>query len=409
MPTIGILSEDFVQECFTKKDSSCVVPWVHAHLDASGIRRLCCISKYAPPEVARAPFEVFWNSGYMKSIRKQMMNGSLPDDCAHCKKPNKMVTYKSGLNERFTSSFVSIVRDTQLDGSTPPRIRFLDYRSHGCNLSCKTCGPEASSAWLQQLERRADIWENIVSHKYCQALKSTVRISHYDTEVRKLANDPAIEEIYFAGGEPLISSKHHEILEDLIQSGTANKVRLVYNTNLNLPPPIIEKWIAKLKFFRKITIFASIDGTRKLTEYIRTGMSFDRFHENLQRLKALKSSMDNMDLMLDVTITSLFLLELKEFAQYAIREKVDVVSKLMFFNGHKSDFLRCEILPRKIRERLSQDWRTFYSQLSPDEASLLKDLDANLGLVVFAESLSQSDSKSRSSSSSERFGFSSSA
>ena len=48
-------------------------------------------------------------------------------------------------------------------------------------------------------------------------------------QVDRFIND--VEEIYFAGGEPLVMEEHYLILEKLIAAGRTD-VRLRYNTNL---------------------------------------------------------------------------------------------------------------------------------------------------------------------------------
>ena len=42
-----------------------------------------------------------------------------------------------------------------------------------------------------------------------------------------------IEEVYFAGGEPLITPYHYELVDQLISMNVAEDINLRYNTNLS--------------------------------------------------------------------------------------------------------------------------------------------------------------------------------
>jgi sulfatase maturation enzyme AslB (radical SAM superfamily) len=97
-----------------------------------------------------------------------------------------------------------------------------------------------------------------------------------------------VEEIYFAGGEPLIMDEHYMILEKLIEIGNLD-VRLRYNTNLsnlkfknwdllNLWRPFIERSGIN------VSVFASIDGAGIVGEFIRKGTVWSNIEKNIKTL-----------------------------------------------------------------------------------------------------------------------------
>jgi sulfatase maturation enzyme AslB (radical SAM superfamily) len=69
---------------------------------------------------------------------------------------------------------------------------------------------------------------------------------------------PYLEQIYFAGGEPLIMEEHYRILKELVKREMFN-VKLIYNTNfsrLNLKDEdVLDYW----KLFNNVSIGASLD------------------------------------------------------------------------------------------------------------------------------------------------------
>ena len=93
-----------------------------------------------------------------------------------------------------------------------------------------------------------------------------------------------IEDFYFAGGEPLITDKHYDILDHLIAENKTNAL-LQYNTNLsNLnykKKSIIDYW----KQFKLVQVRASLDHYGDRAEYIREGTDWNLIIENLKKVK----------------------------------------------------------------------------------------------------------------------------
>ena len=88
-----------------------------------------------------------------------------------------------------------------------------------------------------------------------------------------------IEEVYFAGGEALITPQHYEILDYWISKGHTD-VKLRYTTNFsNLKyksKSIIDYW----KKFKDVRIAASLDTFGERAEYSRKGTEWDKIISN---------------------------------------------------------------------------------------------------------------------------------
>lgn len=363
---------------WTQSDAFCAAPWVHSHVDAVGLRRLCCIAESAPRDLSSVSHAEFHDSEYMKAIRRQMMSGVLPADCRNCAVPTKHEVYRLTFNRRFQHHLDDIRETTREDGSTSSPIVSLDYRAHACNLKCRTCGPWSSSAWLnygirhEQQRRTGDDFTEI---------KTLISLSPYKREFLDIVRNNPIEDIYFAGGEPLTSPEHHRVLDYLIESRRSSTIHLGYNTNLSLNQSHIEKWVSRLRHFKSAYIACSIDGTREISEYIRAGLDFDRFESNLRTLVDAQRQYPQLTVALDPTMTSLFLLDLKEFSQFALTYALPVTTKLMVGNEREAGYLRCEFLPQSIRARVINEWRRYYTSLSDASQALLSSLKNNLELA----------------------------
>jgi sulfatase maturation enzyme AslB (radical SAM superfamily) len=98
-----------------------------------------------------------------------------------------------------------------------------------------------------------------------------------------LPHIPYIEQIYFAGGEPLIMEEHYRLLTELVRQERFD-VKIIYNTNfsrLNLKNDnVLEYW----KLFDSVSVGASLDGMGPRGEYIRKGTKWDDIVRNRERM-----------------------------------------------------------------------------------------------------------------------------
>jgi sulfatase maturation enzyme AslB (radical SAM superfamily) len=136
------------------------------------------------------------------------------------------------------------------------------------------CGHGCSSSW----------WDDYSPEEKKTKIKF-LDGSYYGTDLMKYVDQfiDNVEEIYFAGGEPLLMAEHYQILDKLIAKGRYD-VFLRYNTNMSTIKykdyDLINIW----KRFKKVMIFASIDGVDDNAEYSRSGTEWPRVEENLKRL-----------------------------------------------------------------------------------------------------------------------------
>jgi sulfatase maturation enzyme AslB (radical SAM superfamily) len=88
-----------------------------------------------------------------------------------------------------------------------------------------------------------------------------------------------VEQIYFAGGEPLMMAEHYNILDELERRGRFD-VRLIYNTNFThvrlKDRTVFDYW----KRFKSVAVGASLDDQHSRAEYIRRGTEWHRVIAN---------------------------------------------------------------------------------------------------------------------------------
>jgi len=258
----------------------CLMPWIHTHIWPNGDAFPCCMSdsKEVFGNVHKESLTDLMNNNNYKTIRKQMLNGEKPTACSRCYELEDTADAKT---LRITSlqvfkHYLPYLTETKEDGSINDfKMRYLDIRfSNLCNMKCRTCGPNLSSTWYDD---QIKIHPNYIPSKFID-LKSNPNfmdelMPHLDT----------IEEVYFAGGEALITPQHYEILDYWLLNGRTD-IKLRYTTNFSnfrfKNRSILDYW----KKFKDVRVAASLDTHGKLAEYARKGTNWDDIVLNRQQM-----------------------------------------------------------------------------------------------------------------------------
>lgn len=225
--------------------------------------------------------EDIWNNDHMKGMRKQMLANEKPHSCRKCfeQEDNGIQSPRIAANKQFAKHIPILTQNTEADGHNHDfKLLYWDFRfSNICNLKCRMCGSFLSSSWRE--DEMKIFGGSMVNEKVIEIKNhSKVDIYHY---LDKFID--TVEEVYFAGGEPLMMEEHYRILEKLIAAGNTNcKVR--YNTNLSRLTfkqwDVLELW----KHFSHVSIHASLDGFGKNAEYSRSGTNWAKIENNVKKV-----------------------------------------------------------------------------------------------------------------------------
>ena len=266
------------------KKNLCMLPWVHLHTWPNGTVYPCCVTpmNYKAGNLNDNTLEEVYNSDLMKEIRVKMINEERHDACSRCwlQEDQGGMSMRHRANKSWTE-YEYMIDGTKEDGTVEEmKLPYWDFRfSNICNFKCRSCGPQLSTGWYTDVKKisvietgkptlpndipkgnKFDLWEQIEPHF------------------------ESVEEIYFAGGEPLIMEEHYRILKKLDAMGK-HDVLLRYNTNFS---EMRYKDLHVLEFwpkFKNVEIGASIDGMEEQGEFIRSGFNWEQFKENRNRMK----------------------------------------------------------------------------------------------------------------------------
>jgi len=256
--------------------SFCILPWVHLWMSTSGEWSCCCQASGSIGTVDQS-IEQVWNSPKAMHMRLKMLKGEPLEQCKLCYMQEKggMTSLRNWANLKWRHH-IRKVNDTEDDGSVSHPAAFLSVAfSNLCNFRCRMCDHQSSSGWYEDAVSLGNIcgpkvidpWSDNEAF-WCQMREEVL---------------PSVEEICFAGGEPLIQESHYRMLRLLLEIGRID-VRLDYNTNLSTLKykglDLLELW----REFEAVSVRPSTDGVGKRGEYIRKGLAWERWLENVQQL-----------------------------------------------------------------------------------------------------------------------------
>ena len=344
------LSEEQYRK-LTQSDVFCMLPWVHMHAFPDGRVYPCCLADYWHPlgDLRKNTMREVWNQDKYRTMRQNMLADKPCVECTKCYEQERHGAFsmRNDANRNY-GHLISEVDNTQTDGTHPEfKIRYWDVRfSNLCNFRCRTCGPIFSSNWyndhVKMFNRVPDVLGREMSRVEYTAGDEDEMIRQMEEHV------PHLEQVYFAGGEPLIMKEHYALLEKLIDLGKTD-VRIHYNTNFSemryKNKHVYDYW----RQFKHVSVGASLDGSGARAELIRKGADWAQTLENRQRMM---TEVPHVDFYVSSTVSALNVLHVLDFH----REWVDlglVKPKDWNINICQSpEWYRPDIFPTDFKERV---------------------------------------------------------
>jgi radical SAM protein with 4Fe4S-binding SPASM domain len=275
------------REEFLLKESKtfCIYPWIHLHAYPTGEAYPCCHAEMKPGVVGNCrtqSLEEIWQGEPMQRLRQDMLTETPHAACQRCYEQEE-----AGFFSGRKSANKHHGHHVKKLEANPFEMTYWDIRfSNLCNLSCRSCGHIFSSSWYSdQAALAGPEWKlNNKTLNYAGRTETDIweqLIPHLDY----------VEQIYFAGGEPLMMEEHYLILEELERRGRFD-VRLIYNTNFT-HVKLKDRWVFDYwKKFDSVAVGASLDAMGARAEYIRKGTDWDTVERNRQQMLKICPNVD---------------------------------------------------------------------------------------------------------------------
>lgn len=299
-------------ERLTQSENFCMLPWVHMHAFPDGRAYPCCLADYWHPvgDLRKNTMEEVWNQEKYRTLRVNMLQDKPSKQCTKCYEQEKagFFSMRNDANRNY-GHLVRETDETHHDGFHPEfKIRYWDVRfSNLCNFRCRSCGPIFSSNWYNDHVRLYGRKPDVLGRE--MAPVEYAGRDKFDIREQMMPHVPFLEQVYFAGGEPLIMEEHYILLEKLIELGKTD-VRLIYNTNFSelryKDKHVFEYW----KHFKNVNVGASLDASGARAEIIRKGADWKQTVENRERMMR---EVPHVDFYVSATVSSMNVLHVLDF------------------------------------------------------------------------------------------------
>ena len=329
----------------------CMMPWVHMHLWPAGYTYPCCMSDPALPvgNTQTQSLQEIWNGPEMRQLRLNMLQDKPSPECRRCYEleDNGMSTLRTGSLENY-KHHQSKVEETSDDGSAGEvNMAYLDIRfSNLCNLKCRSCGPQFSSSWFED-------------HKQMYGKMDHPKILQVRDDMRSFLDElepmlESVERVYWAGGEPLITKEHYNILDKWIAMGKRD-VKMDYTTNFTQMYYKNKTAFDYWNKFEHVRVAASLDANHARGEYLRKNMVWS---EVVQNRRNMIEQCPHVYFELTPTVSVYNVLNLPDFHKEWIEEGLLDPQNIRINILLDPTYMRLQILPPWIKDQV----RTRYAE-----------------------------------------------
>lgn len=380
-------------------DYFCPLPWIQVSIKPSGVMTTCCVMKPLTKTVdekeerdiqkkmksGEIGYSRLWwdnskdvyicgrdslldvlNSDMLKDVRVAMLQGKKHPACDTCwkregySKGKVSVRINHGRKWKETINPTTVKEFTEDDGTiTKIDIKNIELRfGNHCNLKCVMCHPGHSNLWYKdwnKLKEQNTFWTDDGSpinsfmfggREY--SMDDETPFHWYKTDLFKedfMKIYSGLHEIYWAGGEPLLCKEHIDIINLLLDSGVADRMRLRYDSNITyIPDDLIDKW----KQFKWVGVQASVDDIGGRNDYIRYPSKWDKIATNLKKIDAIGPYLASSGTTISCYNTLTFL----DFAKWGRDNMSENFYNMMHFKHVIAPFHLCaNILPRHVKLR----------------------------------------------------------
>lgn len=378
------------QEEFLLKKSQvfCMYPWMHLHAYPTGEVYPCCFAEmsHSVGNCRKNSLQEIWQNDTMQQLRHNMLNEIPSSACSKCyeQEASGFFSGRRSANKHHGHHIHKLEHN-------PFEMVYWDIRfSNLCNLSCRSCGHIFSSSWHRDQKKLVlkSYWENVKgpdwpndppeTSQQFDALNDNVKkelIENFGGEILRLINQVRtlpilnyagrsetdmweqliphldyVEQIYFAGGEPLMMAEHYNILDELERRQRFD-VALIYNTNFTQVKLkdryVFDYW----KKFKSVSVGASLDASWKRGEYIRKGSDWAVIEDNRKRML---DTCPNVDFYISPTLSIMNAWHLPDFHQDWVNrgfiEPKDVNVNIL----QDPDHYRIDTAPAGYKQQLKQ-------------------------------------------------------
>ena len=281
-----------------KSDSFCGAKWYNATIWlGSGMTTSChhpLPHKVDVEDVIRNP-KALHNTQKKKMEREQMQKGERPSGCEYCWKIEDIG--RNNISDRVYKTVIYDDKDLAHAFRTPSS-RDFDLQTleiafdRTCQFACSYCNPAFSSTWVKDIRNNGP-YTGLTSdgrnhfthdHSSSQLFRNGDPNPYVDAFFKWWESDlhRTLKELRITGGEPLMSGETWKLIEWFKTNKGKSKTRLAINSNLGTDVDV-DRLLDSIDSV-EVDLYTSNESMNLQAEYIRDGLVFDDWANNVERL-----------------------------------------------------------------------------------------------------------------------------
>lgn len=253
-----------------------------AKIETGAVPLTRCCHMANPPRFNTV--EEMENSIWLKDITTQLDNDIWPDQCVRCEQAES-----AGLDSVRT---ISNAKHNELKAIHSDYLVVDVVVDTICNAACIICSEDLSSTIAKLVNVPINAFEGL---------------SILQTIPRE-----RIVQLDVLGGEPGASKKSQFLLQNLEYFPNLQSVHISTNGSMRIKEieRLLEKGI-------RVDLVISMDGTKRVFEYCRFPLEWDRFSENMNHYKQLQAQYPNLSLLIWTSISAASVADLPNMLAFA--------------------------------------------------------------------------------------------
>jgi len=310
----------------------CKSPWNHMNINNGGQIRPCCIFR-ATPNMHLNPNDDSVNifDFHKVAFEEVKQQGIDHPACSRCKNYEDV-----GVQSRRE-------RTNRLPDSDT--INFLDITfGNTCNLKCRMCRSMNSTKWLADELYLEDKGFSLPGRRTKKYVVPQTRLQQIIDHCNNFEGDYFYLEV--KGGEPFVTDEFLHFIDSLNDKFKSICEMRVFSNGTTID----DKYINKLKTFKKIKYTLSLEATDKLYQYIRgsTVLSLDEVEKNLINIH---QKTNNVEFGTSLTVCLYNIFDLQPLLDWMEKMHHPAETPNVFVNFvHHPRYLDPIILPSKYKQ-----------------------------------------------------------
>ena len=279
-------------------ESFCAAKWYNATIWlGSGMTTSC----HHPPAHAINANDIKHNPSALhnttkkKFERDQMQHGDRPSGCEYCWKIEDIG--RDAISDRVYKSKIYPIELLNEAFNTPVdqdvNLRTLEIAfDRTCQFACSYCNPAFSSTWVNDI-RKHGAYTGLVSdgrnhfthiHESSQLYKFGESNPYVEAFFKWWETDlhQTLQELRITGGEPLMSGDTWKLIDWFKNNPGRSHTRLAINSNLGTAVDL-DRLMTSIQGL-EVDIYTSNESIGAQAEYIRDGLVWDDWANNVERL-----------------------------------------------------------------------------------------------------------------------------